>query len=167
MVKLKELRHSDRRVITYIWGYIEDYGHAPTWEDIRSDLGYKSKSTVARVLNDMRARGLVDWVDGQSRTLKVSSNVVDTESLGSRGLPLDERPVISGINGPAPARFLLWDATEAPVDLEAEAYEAVRLYAKELRLRAERKHGAVKEEVNRISGELTDLIGFLSVKGLK
>ena len=57
-------------LLEHIEAFVTGNGYPPTWDELALLLG-KSKSTVQRELELMRARGLVTWKDGQARTLSI------------------------------------------------------------------------------------------------
>jgi SOS-response transcriptional repressor LexA len=57
-------------LLEQIEAFISGNGYAPTWDELAELIG-KSKSTVQRNLELMRAKGLVTWKDGQARTLSI------------------------------------------------------------------------------------------------
>ena len=54
-----------------IEAFISGNGYSPTLRELAELIG-KSKATVQRELDLMRANKLVDWKDGQSRTLHLT-----------------------------------------------------------------------------------------------
>jgi SOS-response transcriptional repressor LexA len=59
------------RCLEAIKGYVANCGYAPTYADLRVILGLSSSSGVQRLLRDLRLRGLIDFIDGKARSIRV------------------------------------------------------------------------------------------------
>lgn len=59
------------RVYAFIAGFIIERGYGPTHREIVDGLGLSSTSVAAHHLSVLRRRGLVTYVDGQARTLRI------------------------------------------------------------------------------------------------
>lgn len=62
---------SQTQILRAINGY--DHPYAISIEELAATLGYQSRGAIHRRLQTLRKRGLVNWVDGQSRTLHVTA----------------------------------------------------------------------------------------------
>ncbi len=51
-------------------------GVPPSIAELRAELGYASKGTVCTLLQEMKARGLVDFERGRSRTLRIPEALI-------------------------------------------------------------------------------------------
>ena len=56
-------------VLTFIERYTEAHGFAPSFQEIMGECGYRSKSSVHRIIHGLMERGLVDMLGGQSRSV--------------------------------------------------------------------------------------------------
>ena len=66
-----------QRIRAAISGWTAGHKYAPTVRELGDLLGLRSSATIHHHLRAMRQAGLVDWVDGQVRTL----HVMDIEGL--------------------------------------------------------------------------------------
>lgn len=60
------------RLLDRLYAYIIAYPYAPSIEELRVAGRYKSRSTVHALLLELRRQGLVDWVEGEARTLHLT-----------------------------------------------------------------------------------------------
>lgn len=51
--------------------FIADHGYSPTIREIGTALGIRSPEGVKCHLRPLRAKGVVAWVDGKSRTIQI------------------------------------------------------------------------------------------------
>jgi repressor LexA len=51
--------------------YHRQHGYAPSIRDLQRDCGISTTSVVKYHLERLRERGLVDWKDGQARTVHI------------------------------------------------------------------------------------------------
>lgn len=68
----RPLTWHQRRLLEAIGDFHVDHGYAPTVRDLQRRLGNASPATVHKRLQKAREQGLVDWMDGQVRTLTVT-----------------------------------------------------------------------------------------------
>ncbi|NBD24631.1 LexA family protein [Paenibacillus glycinis] len=54
-----------------ILNYTAKRGMYPTVDEIRNFVGLRERATVYAHLNELQEEGVVDWENGESRTLKV------------------------------------------------------------------------------------------------
>ena len=66
-------------ILRTIERWLRTHGYAPTVRDIQRVLSYGSPATVWWHLRNMRDAGLIDWVDGQVRTIHLTRE--GTEAL--------------------------------------------------------------------------------------
>ena len=59
-------------VRAWIAKYCECTGYHPTIREVATAFGFKSPNGVMCHLRPLRARGLVSWIDGRSRTLRAT-----------------------------------------------------------------------------------------------
>lgn len=57
------------QILDAIHDFAQAHGYQPTVRDLMPMVGLDSTSTVHQHLANLRRMGLVDWVDGQVRTL--------------------------------------------------------------------------------------------------
>jgi repressor LexA len=62
-----------RKVLLAVAAFHVAHGYAPTVRELQAELGFASVSSVHPHLLRLRRYGLVDWVDGQIRTLTITS----------------------------------------------------------------------------------------------
>lgn len=55
----------------FIREYSEQNGIAPSYDEIMVELGFKSKSSVHRVINLLEERGLIRRLTGRARSVKI------------------------------------------------------------------------------------------------
>jgi len=53
----------------------ETHGYAPTLAELRNNLGIASANAISGHLKALRAKGLVTWKEGRSRTLRILAPV--------------------------------------------------------------------------------------------
>lgn len=58
-----------RSVPDFIDEFLIGHRYAPSVEEIGARFGWTSKATTFRYLSALREEGLVDWLDGQPRTV--------------------------------------------------------------------------------------------------
>ena len=63
---------AQRRVLSYVASRIERDGYGPVVREIEQHFGFKSTNGVMCHLHPLRRKGCVDWLDGCSRTLRVT-----------------------------------------------------------------------------------------------
>ena len=55
----RERKISNDEIMEYIVGYLEKNMHAPTYQDILDDMGFKSKSHVFTRIKELQELGLI------------------------------------------------------------------------------------------------------------
>lgn len=65
------MKDTHGKMLDYITGYMLDRGYSPTTREIATGVGYTSTATVFNHLRDMRAEGLIDYMDECPRTITV------------------------------------------------------------------------------------------------
>lgn len=66
-----EMSETRLRVFAVIGELIAEYGHAPTFREIGRRAGLDSSSTVSAHVKALKKAGLVDYVDGLPRTIRI------------------------------------------------------------------------------------------------
>lgn len=74
MYEWNKRKATDEQIVNAIAEYHDKHGYAPTFKDVMSATGIKSSSTMHHHLNKIRDKGAIDYVDGEPRTLKVTSS---------------------------------------------------------------------------------------------
>jgi len=59
-----------QEVLLWIRGYIDTHGYSPTIREIASGFGWTTNGVMCH-LRPMRRKGVVVWLDGHSRTIRV------------------------------------------------------------------------------------------------
>lgn len=59
------------KVLCSIRKFIEDHGFAPTERELCLEAGISSRGTVHRHLVRMKYEGLIDYIPGKSRTIRI------------------------------------------------------------------------------------------------
>jgi repressor LexA len=54
----------------WIGGYVAKHGYSPTLRELCKAFGFRNVNGAVCHLEPLRKKGLVDWVDGQARTLR-------------------------------------------------------------------------------------------------
>jgi repressor LexA len=76
-------------------------GVAPTFDEIKDRLGLRSKSGVNRLLTELKKRGAVDWLLGQSRSITIIAAEITPATLEAqstdalRRIALEARAIIA------------------------------------------------------------------------
>ncbi len=60
-------------VYEFIKGFVSKFGYPPTHSDIAKKFEFKSPNSAADHLKRLRKAGVVDWVDGVHRSLRIVS----------------------------------------------------------------------------------------------
>ena len=58
-------------LLTYIDGYIKQYGHSPSFEEMKKAVGLKSKSGIHVLLHSLEERGFIRKLPHRARALEV------------------------------------------------------------------------------------------------
>lgn len=66
------LTETRRKLLGVIQELHDMYGYSPTVREIGAVMGHASTSTTHVHLTVMRSQGLVNWVDGDARTLHLT-----------------------------------------------------------------------------------------------
>lgn len=66
---------TDGEILQAIETYHGAFGYPPSFRDISAITGIKAPSAVRYRLMCLREKGLIDYVDGKPRTVKVTSHV--------------------------------------------------------------------------------------------
>jgi len=66
----RELTPRQQAVLDWITGFIDVHGYSPTLRQIAFAFNAKTPSAVQPHLNALRRKGRINWVDGQSRTIR-------------------------------------------------------------------------------------------------
>jgi SOS-response transcriptional repressor LexA len=61
-----------RHIHKFVASYCETHPYGPTVREICEAVG-GSTSTIHNALNNLREEGVLDWVDGQARTLHLTN----------------------------------------------------------------------------------------------
>ena len=69
-------KYSDQDIINGIRECWKKNSYPPSYEELKEVIGLKSLSSIHARLRVMRNRGLVDFVDGQVRTLEVVADTI-------------------------------------------------------------------------------------------
>lgn len=67
-------------VLEFIKGHLDRHGYAPTIREICAAFEVTSTNAVSDILKALKRKGLVDWLPGQARTLRVVRVVGGEES---------------------------------------------------------------------------------------
>lgn len=65
------MKEIHQKILDFVTSYILDYGYPPTNSEISNGVGYTSISTMFNHLRDMRAFGLIYYMDECPRTITV------------------------------------------------------------------------------------------------
>ena len=65
------LTASQKRMLDFLNTFITRKGISPSYADVQSALGYRSKASIARYLYALRERGYIDFAPGRARTISV------------------------------------------------------------------------------------------------
>lgn len=60
-----------RQLFDFIVAFIDDWGHPPTYDEMRDNLGYHSKSSVHRQVLCLEERGYVRRLPQRNRSITV------------------------------------------------------------------------------------------------
>lgn len=82
------MTRTGERIIHFIKEYQAEHSHPPTVREIQTGIGMKSASTIHRWLIIYRSQGVLDWVDGQARTLTLTKAArIDTTPFVTESEP--------------------------------------------------------------------------------
>ena len=60
-----------KECLTYISGFWREHGYAPSYEEIRTAMGAKSKSSVSALVSKLEERGYVERIPNLARSVRV------------------------------------------------------------------------------------------------
>lgn len=61
-----------REILAWIDAYIREHGYSPSVRELVQAFGFKGPNGAACHLRPLRKKGVVTWVDGKPRTLRVT-----------------------------------------------------------------------------------------------
>ncbi len=72
---------NDRQQLVYdfIIEYLKKNGYAPSFNEIAKGTDIKSKSSIFKIVRELKSKNLVDFIEGVPRTLKVIGYHFTTE----------------------------------------------------------------------------------------
>ena len=62
-------------LLAFIGLYIDEHGYSPSYEEMRAELGLKSKSGIHRLVTALVERGLVSRLPGRARAITLGKEV--------------------------------------------------------------------------------------------
>lgn len=65
------MKETHRKILEFVTSYMLGHGYPPTTREIADGVGYTSTSTIFNHLRDMRAAGLIHYIDECPRTITV------------------------------------------------------------------------------------------------
>ena len=68
----RHLTARQREILSVLADFAAKHRYAPSLEELCETVGLASKSTVHTHLGNMRHAGVVDWCDGEPRTLHLT-----------------------------------------------------------------------------------------------
>lgn len=68
----KAITDNQGRYLMAVDDLIRENGYSPSTDEIGAKVGVSSKSTVNGTLKRLKARGLVSYLEGQPRTIRVT-----------------------------------------------------------------------------------------------
>ena len=66
-----ELTPRQREILAWVDAYIASHGFSPTCRELATAFGFKGPNGAACHLRPLRRKGVITWIDGKSRTLRV------------------------------------------------------------------------------------------------
>jgi repressor LexA len=57
--------------LAFIGGFISANGYSPSYDEIATELAISSKSSVSRIMYELRERGAVDFIEGRPRSVHI------------------------------------------------------------------------------------------------
>ncbi len=78
------LTKRQREILTYLSSYVEQYGYAPSFEEIAAEFNYNSLATVHEHLTNLERKGYIKRSYNESRAIEI----VAGESARSRAVDL-------------------------------------------------------------------------------
>ena len=90
------LTKRQREILTYLGGYVEDNGYAPSFEEIAAHFNYNSLATVHEHLSNLERKGYIKRSYNESRAIEIlpsdaNPRAVELPLLGSvaAGAPIE------------------------------------------------------------------------------
>ena len=81
-------KYSRRQVdlLVFVRDYQRQFGYAPSFEEIRKKLGFKSKSSINVLAGRLKQGGAVDYLRGAHRSLRIliEADELDRMKSGKR-----------------------------------------------------------------------------------
>ncbi|MEM1368910.1 MAG: transcriptional repressor LexA [Cyanobacteria bacterium P01_H01_bin.15] len=68
---MEPLTTAQQELFDWLVAYIRETHHAPSIRQMMKGMNLKSPAPVQSRLDKLRAKGYVDWIDGQARTLRI------------------------------------------------------------------------------------------------
>lgn len=84
-----------RSVLTFIKGYIEKEGLAPSYTEIAAHMGVESKSSVHRVVRGLEERGHIRRMPNRSRSITLIGNKGEADVPRGRSAEVIIQPKVS------------------------------------------------------------------------
>ena len=94
------LTRRQKHILDYIESFLQEYGYAPSFEEIAEEFGYSSLATVHEHLSNLERKGYIRKAYNESRSIEM---VPEEGSLTAIDLPL-LGAVAAGLDNPGPAR---------------------------------------------------------------
>lgn len=66
-----ELTPRQREILAWVDAYIASHGFSPTCRELATAFGFKGPNGAACHLRPLRRKGVITWIDGKPRTLRV------------------------------------------------------------------------------------------------
>src|SRR5215208_6608296 len=90
------LTKRQREILTYLGGYVEDNGYAPSFEEIAAQFNYNSLATVHEHLSNLERKGYIKRSYNESRAIEILPSdaypkAIDLPLLGAvaAGMPIE------------------------------------------------------------------------------
>lgn len=90
------LTKRQQQALEFIKAYLREHGYSPSYEEIRSHLGYASLNAVSDVLRSLERKGYVRRMTGRSRALTVVEQLSESTAIGQQSENLPEALPIIG-----------------------------------------------------------------------
>lgn len=65
------MKEAHQKILDFVTSYMLEQGYSPTTREIADGVGYTSTASVFHHLRDMRAAGLIHYIDECPRTITV------------------------------------------------------------------------------------------------
>lgn len=66
-----KLTKRQREALEAVINYVEVKNYPPSYRELGKLIGLSSSSTVCGLLNKLKDKGFVSWIEGQPRTLRI------------------------------------------------------------------------------------------------